>query len=212
MGHCCIHLHAVVEQQPLPGSIWLSTMSFENGRKSAAATISMTQPNHSSAHSSMRNEFVSVIRLSGSLVRSYPASALMQLHSAWLRSSCCDRRRAKESRRSTTTSQNMFTVLIYLTPTLSTAIPTLPMEEMRHCFTEGEKRPSAAALKFLSRGKFQSERVAAGDMLTLNCAVPHYGVANPDEHDRFVLFLLFFPSSSPTPDTEEQRYPHGVKD
>ncbi len=105
-----------------------------------------------------------------------------------------------------------FTVLIYLTPTLSTAIPTLPMEEMRHCFTEGEKRPSAAALSFLSRDKFQSERVAAGDVLTLNCAVPHYGVANPDEHDRFVLFLLFFPSSSPTPDTEEQRYPHGVKD
>jgi hypothetical protein len=105
-----------------------------------------------------------------------------------------------------------FTVLIYLTDTLSTAVPALSLDEVRHCFTEGETRPSAAALKFLSRDKFRSVRVATGDMLVLNCAVPHYGVANPDEHDRYVLFLLFSPSSSPTPDTEEQRYPHGVKD
>lgn len=105
-----------------------------------------------------------------------------------------------------------FTVLIYLTDTLSTAVPALSLDEMRHCFTEGEKRPSAAALRFLSRDKFQSERVAAGDMMTFNCAVPHYGVANPDEEDRYVLFLLFYPASSPTPDTEEQRYPHGVND
>jgi hypothetical protein len=49
-------------------------------------------------------------------------------------------------------------------------------------------------------------------MLVLNCAVPHYGVANPDQHDRYVLFLLFYPAASPTPDTEEQRYPHGVED
>ena len=50
-----------------------------------------------------------------------------------------------------------------------------------------------------------------GDMLVLNCAVPHYGVANPDEQDRYVLFLLSYPSSSHKPDTEEQRYPHGVR-
>jgi hypothetical protein len=105
-----------------------------------------------------------------------------------------------------------FTVLIYLTATLSTAIPTQPLKELRHCFTDGEKRPSAAALKFLSRDKFKSERVSAGDMLVLNCAVPHYGVENPDEQDRYVLFLLFFPSASTPPDTEEQRYPHGVSD
>jgi hypothetical protein len=104
-----------------------------------------------------------------------------------------------------------FTVLMYLTPTLSTAVPTRPMKELRQCFTDGEKRPSAAALKFLSRDKFTSTRVEAGDMLAFNCAVPHYGVANPDEHDRYVLFLLFYPAASPTPDTEEQRYPHGVR-
>jgi hypothetical protein len=105
-----------------------------------------------------------------------------------------------------------FTVLIYLTDTLSTALPILPLDVIRHCFTDGEKRPSAAALKFLSRDKFQSVRVTAGDGLVLNCVTPHYGVANPDEKDRYVLFLLFYPSTSPTPDTEEQRYPHGVKD
>ena len=103
-------------------------------------------------------------------------------------------------------------MLIYLTDTISTAVPTQSMKELRHCFTEGEKKPSAAALKLLSRDKFRTERVPPGTMLVLNCVVPHFGMANPDEHDRFVLFLLFFPSSFPMPDTEEQRYLHGVKD
>jgi hypothetical protein len=104
------------------------------------------------------------------------------------------------------------TVLIYLTDTLSTAVPTQSMKELRHCFTEGEKKPTAAALKFLSRDKFYTERVTPGTMLVLNSAIPHFGVANPDKHDRYVLFLLFFPSSLSMPDTEEQRYPHGVRD
>lgn len=107
---------------------------------------------------------------------------------------------------------NCFTVLIYLTDTESTAVPTLSMKELRPTFTQGEKRPSAAALKFLSRDKFQTRRVTAGEMLVLNCAVPHYGVANPDEQDRCVLFLLFSPSDCSPPDSEEQRYPHGVED
>jgi hypothetical protein len=105
-----------------------------------------------------------------------------------------------------------FTVLLYLTDTESTAVSTLPLKDIRQCFTDGEQRPSAAALQLLSRDKFHTRRVTAGDMLVLNCAVPHFGVANPDEQDRYVLFLLFHPASSSTPDTEEQRYPHGVKD
>lgn len=105
-----------------------------------------------------------------------------------------------------------YTVLMYLTDTLSTAIPLLPLADLRDTFTEGDKLPSAAARKFLSRDKFQSERVTAGDVLVFNCAVPHYGVANPDEHDRYVLFLCFSPANSPSPDTEQQRYPHGVVD
>jgi hypothetical protein len=105
-----------------------------------------------------------------------------------------------------------YSVLIYLTPTLSTAVPKSPLSELRHCFTKGEERPSAAALNLLSREQFSSVRVEAGDMLAFNCAVPHYGVANPDPLDRYVLFLLFSPSALPLPDTEDQRYPHGVDD
>ena len=105
-----------------------------------------------------------------------------------------------------------FTVLMYLTNTESTAVSTLPLRDIRQCFTDGEKHPSAAALKLLSRDTFQTKRVTAGDMLVLNCAVPHFGVANPNQHDRYVLFLLFYPASSSAPDAEEQRYPHGVKD
>ena len=104
-----------------------------------------------------------------------------------------------------------YSFLIYITSTLSTATPTLPLKAMRHCFTDGEKHPSAEALKILTRDKFISKRVKTGDMLILNCAVPHYGVANPDDDIRYVLFLLFYPSSMPMPDTEVQRYPNGVK-
>ncbi len=131
------------------------------------------------------------------LLRASPGEGLQEIHydiTVYARAVCC------------------FTVLLYLTPTLSTAVPLLPLADLRHTFTEGEKLPSAAARKILSRDKFQSERVTTGDMLVFNCAVPHYGVANPDVHDRYVLFLCFSPSNAPTPDTEEQRYPHGVID
>ena len=105
-----------------------------------------------------------------------------------------------------------YTVLLYLTPTLSTAVPLLSQEQLRGCFTDGEKRPSPAALHFLTRDKFDSTRVDAGDMLALRCTTAHYGDANPDDSQRYVLFMLFFPSSLAKPDTETQRYPHGVID
>jgi len=105
-----------------------------------------------------------------------------------------------------------FSVLLYLTSTLSTAVPIMPLDQLRDCFTEGEKRPSADALKLLSPDRFHTTRAEAGDMLVFNCTVPHYGVTNPDTQDRHVLFRLFSPTASTTPDTEEQRYPRGVKD
>jgi hypothetical protein len=105
-----------------------------------------------------------------------------------------------------------YTFLLYLTPTLSTAVPVTPLSELRSCFTEGEKRPSAAALDLLTPEKLYTTRVEAGDMLAFNCAVPHQALANPDAADRYVLFLLFSPNNSPTPDSEQQRYPQGVKD
>jgi hypothetical protein len=103
-----------------------------------------------------------------------------------------------------------YTVLLYLTPTESTAVPKLPLSELRDTFTEGEKKPTAAALKKLQQDNFHTWRVDAGDLLAFNAAVPHFGVANPDPHDRLVLFLHFSPRGTPLHDTEEQRYPHGV--
>jgi hypothetical protein len=66
-----------------------------------------------------------------------------------------------------------YTVLMYLTPTLSTAMPTNPMKDIRCCFTEGEKLASEAALKLITRDKFVITHVEAGDMMICNCAVPH---------------------------------------
>lgn len=105
-----------------------------------------------------------------------------------------------------------YSVLIYLTDTMHTAVPDRHLCELRDCFTEGEKMPSPAALQLLSSERFISQRVEAGTILAFNCTVPHYGVANPDEHDRYVLFLSFYPNDASKPDTELQRYPKGVKD
>ena len=103
-----------------------------------------------------------------------------------------------------------YTVLLYLTPTTSTAVPKSPLTELRDTFTTGEEKPSRAALRKLQRDScFHTWRVAAGDLLIFNTAVPHFGV-NPDRHDRYVLFLHFSPRGLPPHDTEEQRYPHGV--
>jgi hypothetical protein len=103
-----------------------------------------------------------------------------------------------------------YTVLLYLTPTESTAVPKLPLSELRDTFTEREKRPSPSALQKLQRENFHTCRVDAGDLLAFNAAVPHFGVANPDLHDRHVLFLHFSPRGTPLHDTENQRYPNGV--
>jgi len=103
-----------------------------------------------------------------------------------------------------------FTVLLYLTPTLSTQLPRLSLAETRCSFTEGEKLPPASARTVLTRDKFVAKRVDAGSMLALRCITAHWGDANPDDSQRYVLFMLFSPSSFAKPDTEEQRYPHGV--
>lgn len=105
-----------------------------------------------------------------------------------------------------------YTVLLYLVPTLSTAVSSLPLKDLRATFTSGDALPSAASLKILSREMFYATRVEAGDAMVFRCDVPHFGVANPDAHTRYVAFMLFSPRGSKAPDTEEQRYPHGVED
>jgi hypothetical protein len=107
-------------------------------------------------------------------------------------------------------ARQCYTVLLYLTPTESTAVPKVPLSELRDTFTDGEKRPPAAALHMLRRNNFHTRRVEAGDLLVFNAAVPHFGVANPDLHDRYVLFLLFSPRGTPLHDSEDQRYPFGI--
>jgi hypothetical protein len=104
-----------------------------------------------------------------------------------------------------------YTVILYLTPTLSTALPKFPLAELRGTFSDHEQRLPAAELKKLQRDQFDATRVKAGDALVLNCAVPHWGVNNPDTADRYVVFACFSPRSEPAPDTEHQRYPHRVK-
>jgi len=103
-----------------------------------------------------------------------------------------------------------FTVLFYLTDTTSTAVPTVPLADLRDTFTEGEKHPSATAKAKLTDARLHTERVSAGDAMIINCACPHKGKANPDDGRRYVLFLLFYPKRASKPDTEEQRYPMGV--
>jgi hypothetical protein len=107
-------------------------------------------------------------------------------------------------------ARQCYTVLLYLTATELTAVPKAPLNELRDTFTEGEKKPSPSALHKLRRNSFHTCRVDAGDLLAFNAAVPHFGVANPDLHDRYVLFLHFSPRGTPLHDTEEQRYPLGV--
>lgn len=108
-------------------------------------------------------------------------------------------------------ARQCYTILLYLTPTLSTALPKLPLAELRGTFTDGEQPLPADELAKLQREQFDSTRVEAGDALVFNCAVPHWGVNNPDKADRFVVFASFYPRGMPAPDTEHQRYPHGVK-
>jgi hypothetical protein len=109
-------------------------------------------------------------------------------------------------------ARHCYTVLLYLTPTLSTAVPSLPVAALRDTFSTGEKRPPPAALQLLNRDRFYTTRVEAGDAMLLRGDVPHCGMANPDAHTRYLAFMLFSPRGVKQPDTEEQRYPHGVKD
>jgi hypothetical protein len=109
-------------------------------------------------------------------------------------------------------ARRCYTVLLYCCDTLSTAVPTRPLSELRDAFSSSERRPSAAALAKLAPDQLYTTRVRCGDALVLSCAVPHKGKANPDAATRYVCFLHFSPAGMPLPDTEQQRYPHGVAD
>jgi hypothetical protein len=108
-----------------------------------------------------------------------------------------------------TLAQQCYTVLVYLTATLSTAVPRQQHSAARHaaCYVADA---STVRSRLLKRSDFSSCWVNPGDAMLLRGDCPHFGVANPNKELRYVLFLSFSPKKQPLPDTEEQRYPQGV--
>jgi hypothetical protein len=104
-----------------------------------------------------------------------------------------------------------YTVLIYLSDTISTAVSIQPTSEARHfaCFCENAV---TVREELLTRDDLHSFPVKTGDVLTLRNDSPHAGPANPNKPTRDVLFCHFSPKSLPPVDTENQRYPQGVDD
>lgn len=103
-----------------------------------------------------------------------------------------------------------FTCLLYLTETLSTAVPIAPHSSDRHaaCYVADAQTVRS---KLLRRHDFSSCAVSPGDAMIIRCDCPHFGVANPNAAQRYVLFCCFAPKKRPLPDTEDQRYPQGVE-
>jgi hypothetical protein len=106
---------------------------------------------------------------------------------------------------------NQFKYLNFKYPhTKSTAVPKLPISELRDTFTNNEQLPPLSARMKLHSSNFYSTDVSPGDTMVLRSHVPHYGVNNPHEHDRYVLFVLFYPNHLSPVKSDTQRYPLGV--
>ena len=107
-------------------------------------------------------------------------------------------------------AQQCYTVILYLTTTVSTAVPVLPhsAERQAACYSADAKTVRS---HLLQRRNFSSCLVNPGDAMLLRCNCPHYGVANPNTEMRYVLFLHFSPKRCGRVDTEAQRYPQGVE-
>ena len=102
----------------------------------------------------------------------------------------------------------MFTVILYCTPTMSTAFPKLSLANLRDTFTTGEAEPSLEAMEKLTDDKFISLPVQPGQLAVFRCDVPHYGVLNTAKEDRVVAFFLWGQRLQPHHCTI-QRYPLG---
>jgi hypothetical protein len=109
-------------------------------------------------------------------------------------------------------AKQCYTVILYCTDTLSTAVPTTPLRDLLPTFTRDESLPSNESLQLLTSDKFLSKPVEAGESLIFRCTVPHYGTQNCDQRTRFVVFALFHPKEIDRPPTDVQRFPHGVID
>ena len=62
-------------------------------------------------------------------------------------------------------AKRCFTVLIYLTSTLSTAVSPLPLSDLRHTFTVGQQKLPSSFLCKTTKDKLYTTRVEAGDAM-----------------------------------------------
>jgi hypothetical protein len=101
-----------------------------------------------------------------------------------------------------------WTTLLYANENYSTAVPTLPIADLRATFTRGDAEPTPDALASLADFNFISVPVKAGTLLVFRTDLPHFGVMNKLRADRILLFSLWGPRSSP-PRCYVQRFPLG---
>jgi hypothetical protein len=100
-----------------------------------------------------------------------------------------------------------YVVIYYLVDTESTAVADVEKDDLDDVWMMNVKQAKAR----LASVPFLTERVKVGDSLVMRGKNFHYGVANPDEYQRFVGFLSFTPKSLPPFDSQEQFYPPGIR-
>lgn len=100
-----------------------------------------------------------------------------------------------------------YVVIFYLIDTESTAVADVDRDELDAVWMMNIKQAKAR----LASVPFPTVRVSTGDALVMSGKTFHYGVANPDEYQRFVGFLSLTPKSLPPFDSQEQFYPPGIR-
>lgn len=97
-------------------------------------------------------------------------------------------------------ARRCYSVILYLTDTISTALPFRTLAELRDTFAAHEAKLPPSADAKVQRDQFVAARVKAGDALVFNSTVPHWGEANPDIQDRIAIFAHYYPRGTPKPD------------
>ena len=105
-----------------------------------------------------------------------------------------------------------YSVLTYCNDNDSTALPRLPLSELRDTFTQDERSPSQQACDKIrpdSTKAFLSVKVEPGVTSIFRTDLPHFGVQNKRDTSRILTFALWGPKAKP-PLCVVQRYPHGA--
>jgi len=107
-----------------------------------------------------------------------------------------------------------WSLVLYCTNTMSTAVPKPTAQEMAPAFIQTEFASADQQLvcdQLCDKKNFISMPVQPGNLLAFNTSVAHYGVANRATVDRVVVYALFSPDDTPYQD-DEQRFPLGAPD